>query len=155
MGQQDFFRYQTNISIGKGETMYKGQGVLDKLDPTIRRKDESRMRFMDMHSKSDKNCLVLMAVDPNKVYGYWDFDEETKNILKAKRRNVQGVLELHSTSGKRDIPVNFSVHRNNQMNYYFKDLESYVQYKAVLRIPELNLSIESNPVETPKNFVSP
>jgi hypothetical protein len=144
--------------------MYKGQGILNDKDykSRIQKNIHPKVPFTNMHGKTvaacilgDRNKVVMMPRDPNCIYIYWDFSSKTAAEMRGKGRRIEGTLEIHSASKTAPIPVKFSIHKDKEMEFYLTGLDSYVEYWAVLKLPEFNLTIESNKVVTPKNFEDP
>ncbi|ACM23230.1 MULTISPECIES: DUF4912 domain-containing protein [Thermotoga] len=46
----------------------------------------------------NKNKLVLMPVNPYVVFSYWDFDDETRNLMKQKAREGKAVIRLYDVT---------------------------------------------------------
>jgi len=126
------------------------QGSLDNLNKNQTKNLEERIDFPD---KGNSNKIVLMVVDPSTLFAYYSFSDETKTKLGAGE--IEGILEIHDNNGIKLIyPIKFESCNNTQKNFRFKGLASNTDYQVTLKIPKIDLLLESKYVTTPRNFVS-
>jgi len=139
-----------------------------KCKARVKRHAHPKMLFLNMHkpgtpiSTSDRNKVVMMPRSAHEVFIYWQFDPNVTAEMMKKGRKIEGSLEIYytptpggTTYNLRPIPVKFSIYSDKETSHYLKDLSSYVEYQAVLKVPEFHLALQSNTVVTPKDFPDP
>ncbi len=100
---------------------------------------------------AEKNRIVLMAINPEMLFTYWDFEKTT--LSKLSNQNIQGTLEVSSSQIEKILPICFNIKDEQTMNYYLKGLKSHTEYSLKLNVPGID-SLISNKVVTPRNYVS-
>jgi len=135
---------------------FKGQGAIDRLGANPKPAVNPQVAFKELHTKANRDRVVMMPVDSKKAYIYWDLEKITKLRIKHLdcMGRIGGVLEIHSESGIYPIPVEFSIRKFKTMEFYATGLESGKSCYAVLRLPNLNINIRSNTIAVPKNYNS-
>jgi len=131
---------------------FKGQGAIDKLGANPKPAVNPQTAFKELHSKANRDRVIIMPVNDKKSYIYWDLEKITKKRIKHidKMGRIGGVLEIHSESGTYPIPVEFSIRKFKTMEFYATELDSGKSCFALLKMPQLNISIRSNTIVVPK-----
>jgi len=105
----------------------------------------------------NKDKLVLLPVNPNWIYAYWDFSRKTRESVQKKAGNVRFVIRLHDVTYV--IFNGFNAHRSFEAdvdldwgNYYFQVPNSNADYLCQLGYIENGRFVPllaSNVVRTP------
>ena len=131
---------------------FKGQGAIDKLGSNPKPVANPQTAFKELHSKANRDRVVMMPVNDKKSYIYWDLEKITKKRIKHinKIGRIGGILEIHSESGTYPIPVEFNIRKFKSMEFYATELDSGKLCYAILKMPQLNISLRSNTITVPK-----
>ena len=148
--QLKYIKYQE-----AGEIMgFKGQGAIDKLGSNPKPAVNPQTAFKELHSKANRDRVIIMPVNDKKSYIYWDLEKLTKLRIKHidRKGRIDGILEIHSDSGYYSVPVHFSIRNLKTMEFYAPNLGPDRNQWAVLSLPQLNIRLQSNTVKMPKEF---
>lgn len=130
--------------------MYQGQGILDKVKENVLDRNSSE----GMNTEDYGNKTIIMPIDPNAIFTYWNISE--KDIRKIRNKgDVRIILEVMQRGRlKQRISRTFDAQDSRTMNHYIKCLEPGKGYRVRSIIPEIKSERYSNRVYLPRNSVS-
>jgi len=127
--------------------MFKGQGAIARLDQALEINPPHRVAIEDNLSSGDR--IVLLPVNPNKFFTYWDFDKKTFEKLRSFNGIIAN-LGLFSDNYEVETEIRFNPADEHSMNYYFDRIKTGEKYQSALFIPKIELYLKSNIVSLKK-----
>lgn len=121
-------------------------GLLDRIDGS-----KSVVRPSMPLASAEKNKIVILAIDPTRLFAYFSFEKNAS--AKLKNRDIKGTLEVYSTQLERVLHTIFNVNDKRTMNYYLNGLKANTEYFLKFNVPGIG-QLVSNKAKTPRKCPS-